>query len=128
MTSRRPAISPLGLKTEINLTPLIDVLLVLLVIVLLISTMFVRQLPVSLPVSEVDGAPVVTQSVQVSLSPAGVLMQGYSPITSEILAKMVNSEVVIELSVDKATTYATIAEAIGELQKLQPKTIALVTR
>lgn len=118
----------LGLRTEINLTPLIDVLLVLLVIVLLISTMFVRQLPVTLPVSDVAGVPVVTRAVQLSLSHKGELLYGYSPITSEALSKMVNPEVVIELSIDRNVRYESIANTVSELQKLQPKSISLVTR
>lgn len=118
----------LGLKTEINLTPLIDVLLVLLVIILLVSTMFVRQLPVSLPVSTVDGVPVVTKSLQVSLAPSGVLMYGFSPISPDSLAKMVNPDVIIELSIDQSVRFETISETVGKLQAMRPKTIALVTR
>lgn len=115
-------------RASLNLTPLLDVLLVLVVIMLLVMTMFNKQLPVTLPVSDVNGVPVIAQSVRLSVAPDGTLLQEFSPISAESLASQVNSSVTIELAVDKAVTYQVITSHIAQLQKLQPKTIALVTK
>lgn len=114
--------------TDINLTPLLDVLLILIVMMLLLMTLFSKQLPVSLPVSDIEGVPLIEQSVQVSITPDGNLLYKNSAISSEELAHIVNSEVTIELSVDRSVTYDVMASRIAQLQKTQPKTISLVTR
>ena len=46
-----------GLRSEINVTPLVDVCLVLLIIFMVITPMLYRQIPVELPETRQEGTP-----------------------------------------------------------------------
>ncbi|VTU42032.1 MULTISPECIES: ExbD/TolR family protein [unclassified Variovorax] len=122
MTSNRQQLA------AINVTPLVDVLLILLVIMMLAMPMFVKKLPVDLPQTSLSGAPSVAQSLSVSLQEDGSLMLDSSPTTLQELKARITPTVSVELSVDRATTYEKIATVISELQAAAPKDIALLTR
>lgn len=112
----------------VNITPLVDVLLILLVVVLLAMPMFVKRLPVDLPQTDLAGAPVVAKTLSVSLLESGQLMVEMSPVSMDDLARRIKPDTSIELSVDREVRYEQIAKAIADLQKKNPRDIALVTR
>jgi biopolymer transport protein ExbD len=114
--------------SAINITPLVDVLLILLVILMLAMPMFVKRLPVDLPQTSLGGAPTLTHSLTVSLNAAGKLFVDNNPTTLEQLKTKIDATVSVELSVDKDTTYDKIAGVITELQGKGPKDISLMTR
>lgn len=120
-TTRRPL-------AHINITPLVDVLLILLVVVMLAMPMFVKRLPVDLPQTDLAGTPVIAKTIAVAIRPDGALMLEASPATMADIKRRVNAGVSVELSADKDVRYELIAKTIAELQKLSPKDIALVTR
>jgi len=47
-----------GLRSEINVTPLVDVCLVLLIIFMIVTPMLYRQIPVQLPETQKKGTPI----------------------------------------------------------------------
>lgn len=112
----------------INITPLVDVLLILLVVVLLAMPMFVKRLPVDLPQTDLAGAPVVSKSLSVSIAANGDLMLSSSPASMADVLRQVTPATSVELSADKDVRYEQIAKTIAELQKKSPRDIALVTR
>jgi len=112
----------------VNITPLVDVLLILLVVVMLSMPMFVKRLPVDLPQTDLAGAPVVAKTLSVSLLDSGQLMVEMSPVTMADLGRRIKPDTSIELSVDREVRYEQIAKTISELQKKNPRDIALVTR
>lgn len=112
----------------VNITPLVDVLLILLVVVMVSMPMFVKRMPVDLPQTDLAGVPVVAKSLSVSLREDGSLMLDMSPVTMTDLAKRITPDTSIELSVDRQVRYEQIATTIAALQKTNPRDIALVTR
>lgn len=112
----------------VNITPLVDVLLILLVVVMVAMPMFVKRMPVDLPQTDMAGVPVVAKSLSVSLREDGSLMLDMSPVTMADLAKRITPDTSIELSVDREVRYEQIATTIAALQKKNPRDIALVTR
>lgn len=112
----------------VNITPLVDVLLILLVVVLLAMPMFTKRLPVDLPQTDLAGAPVVAKTLSVSLLESGQLMVEMSPVSMDDLARRIKPDTSIELSVDREVRYEQIAKTIADLQKKNPRDIALVTR
>jgi biopolymer transport protein ExbD len=113
---------------SINVTPLVDVLLILLVVMMLAMPMFVKKLPVDLPQTAIDGAPTVVHSLSVSLLPDGGLMVGNNPMTIAALKARINPTVSVELNVDRSITYDKVAGLIADIQDSKPKDIALMTR
>jgi len=112
----------------VNITPLVDVLLILLVVLMVSMPMFVKRMPVDLPQTDMAGVPVVSKSLSISLREDGSLMLDMSPVTLADLAKRITPETSIELSVDREVRYEQIATTIAALQKKNPRDIALVTR
>lgn len=113
---------------SVNITPLVDVLLILLVVVMLSMPMFVKKLPVDLPQTELTGQPVVAKTLMVSLLESGGLMVDDSPVSLEDIKRKVTPQTSVELAVDQAVQYAAIAKTVAALQKMNPKDIALITR
>lgn len=112
----------------INITPLVDVLLILLVLLLLAMPLQVKRLPVDLPRTALGGAPTPQKTLPLALADSGQLYLGPAPISeAEVLSRIDNSTTV-ELSIDKTVQYDRIAQLVVAVQARQPRDIVLVTR
>ncbi len=120
-SNRRPLAS-------INITPLVDVLLILLVVLMLAMPMFVKRLPVDLPVTDLAGAPTPMQSLAVSVLKDGRIQVKDSPTDLTGLAVRITPTTTVELSVDKEVSYETLAKVVVAIQAKSPKEIILITR
>lgn len=112
----------------INVTPLVDVLLILLVVMMLAMPMFVKKMPVDLPQTTISGVPTVVHSLAVSIGVGDAVMLDGNAVTLEQVVSKVNPDVSLELSFDRAVTYERVAQVIAQLQDAKPKDIALMTR
>lgn len=112
----------------INITPLVDVLLVLLIILMLAVPLFVKKLPVDVPKTSLSGPPVAVKSLPVSLAPNGTLLLKNSPSTLREIKALITPATTVEISADKAATYDKVATLVADLQDANPKEILLVTR
>lgn len=112
----------------INITPLVDVLLILLVIVMLAMPIFVKKLPVELPKTGVDSAPVAANSLQVALDSKGQLFLAEKPAQLTDVTARIQSNTTVELSVDEKTSYGAAAKLIAQLQARHPREIVLATQ
>lgn len=120
-----------GLRREvpaINITPLVDVLLILLVLLLLAMPMYLKRLPVDLPKTELGGTPTPQQVLPVSLSPDGRVSLAQSPVDLAVVLQKVGPQVTVELAIDKTVQYDAIAQVVSAIQGKNPKEIVLVVR
>ncbi len=120
-----PARRPIA---SINVTPLVDVLLILLVVLMLSMPMFVKRLPVDLPKTELGGTPTPMKSLAVSIAKDGKLQLGDSPVDLDVVLLQVNPSATVELSVDKDASYEKLATVVSAVQAKSPKEIILLTR
>jgi biopolymer transport protein TolR len=128
---RRDTPKPMG---EINMTPLIDVMLVLLVIFMISAPLMTSSLRLDLPKSEAATPGDAPAFISVALSPDGSLYLGDDKLEPaqfrqrvEALAKN-QPELEVQLRADKAVPYGTVAELIGWVQGAGLNRIAFVTR
>lgn len=112
----------------INVTPLVDVLLILLVILMLAMPMFVKKLPVELPRTGVDAAPVAANSLRIALNAKGELFVETRPATLAQISELIKANTTIELSVDEKTPYGQAAVLVAKLQERNPREIVLATQ
>lgn len=113
---------------DINVTPLVDALLVLLVVLMLLMPLYVRRLPVELPRTGLAGAPVPVRTLQVTLDAAGRLsVAGHPAALPDVLAA-VTSNTTVEVAADAAATYEQLARLIAALQQHGARDIVLATR
>lgn len=115
-------------SAAINITPLVDVLLILVVLLMLTLPLQVKKLPVELPRTALGGVPTPQKSLPVAIRADNQLLIGQSAILLPDLLERITQETTVELAIDEAVTYARIAEVVTALQSRQPKEVILITR
>jgi biopolymer transport protein ExbD/biopolymer transport protein TolR len=127
---RAPASRPMS---EINMTPLIDVMLVLLVIFIVTAPLIGRSLKLDLPTSAAGSANDAPRFVAIALDAEGRLFLGADPATPERLAAAVREaarrdpDTEVQLRADQAVPYGRVAELIGLVQQGGLNRIGFVT-
>jgi len=120
---------PMG---EINMTPLIDVMLVLLVIFMIAAPLMTSSLRLDLPKSEAATPSDTPKFIAVSIAPDGTLYLGEEKLDAKTFQQRVaalaaaNAELEVQLRADKAVPYGTVAELIGWVQGAGLSRIAFV--
>lgn len=115
-------------SAAINITPLVDVLLILVVLLMLTLPLQVKKLPVELPRTALGGVPTPQKSLPVAIRADNQLLIGQSTILLPDLLDRITQETTVELAIDEAVAYARIAEVVTALQSRRPKEVVLITR
>src|SRR3954466_2375626 len=123
-----------GVKSDINVTPLVDVMLVLLIIMMLIAPMLQQGIAVTLPEAGNTGDKPDTQDqTVVSIDSRGKIYVNAIPAASADLVPRVQraledkKEKLVYLKGDKDAQYSAIMDAMDALRKAQIENIALIT-
>lgn len=112
----------------INITPFVDVLLILVVVLLLAVPLSVKKLPVELPKTELSGNMLPIKALPIAIQKTGALLVGDASSTLSATLGLVDNTTTIELSIDKDTSYETMSQVLAKLQEKNPKEIILLTR
>jgi biopolymer transport protein ExbD/biopolymer transport protein TolR len=108
--------------SDINMTPLIDVMLVLLVIFMITAPLMSSSLKLDLPKTAGAKPTDAGQYVTVAVSPKGQLYWGDDAVSAEQLklrvreAALRNPAMEVQLRADQSVPYGRIAELIGVVQ------------
>ncbi|HRI18608.1 MAG TPA: biopolymer transporter ExbD [Burkholderiaceae bacterium] len=119
--------------SEINMTPLIDVMLVLLVIFMITAPLMTSSLKLDLPRSDAATATETPLFLAVGITPEGELFLGDEKLPPDVFGQRVadaarqSPDLEVQLRADKRTPYGQVAELIGRLQKAGLNRIAFVT-
>jgi biopolymer transport protein TolR len=119
--------------SEINMTPLIDVMLVLLVIFMLTAPLMTSRLKLDLPKADAQAANNVPDFMAIALTADGLLHLDEQLVSPEALAQQAlaqakqKPQTEVQLKADKVVPYGKVAELIGLLQKAGLNRIAFVT-
>jgi len=128
--SSRSRAEPMG---EINMTPLIDVMLVLVVIFMVTAPLMSNSLKLDLPRSDAAAPSKAPKPLLVALDTQGRTYVGEQRVDREQLvaqamqAAQRDPKTEVQLRADKAVPYGQVAELIGLLQKAGLSRIAFVT-
>ena len=126
---RNPGSQPMS---DINMTPLIDVMLVLLVIFMITAPLMTSSLKLDLPKSDAATPSEAPQFITVAVTPDGTFYFGDTKLTSDTFAARVaeaahaNPQLEVQLRADKAVPYGRVTELIGIVQKAGLNRIAFV--
>ncbi|OQW47119.1 MAG: protein TolR [Proteobacteria bacterium SG_bin6] len=118
---------------EINVTPLVDVMLVLLIIFMVTAPLMTAGVPVNLPDSRAKPVDQDQKPVQIALDAGGRLFVDDKPVadaelpaTLEKLAAA-NKERQVFLRADRKLAYAEVIRVLGELNRAGLNRVALLT-
>jgi len=118
--------------SDINMTPLIDVMLVLLVIFMITAPLMASSLKLELPRSDAAQPSVAPAYLVLALTNEGALFLGDEPIERDVLAARLadaargSAELEVQLRADRRVAYGRVAELIGVLQQAGLNRIAFV--
>jgi biopolymer transport protein ExbD len=124
----KPGVSPMA---EINTTPLVDVMLVLLVIFIITAPLFHQAVPIDLPKvdsSKLEDKPLV---IQLAIDEQGLIYWNGEAIHRDALAGRLADVAVgqpeLHLRADRGTRYENVAEVMAVAQRAGIVKIAFVT-
>ncbi len=119
---------------EINVTPFIDVMLVLLIIFMVAAPLLVSGVPVDLPDARAKSLPQDNVPIQVSLTRDGTLYLDKSAVArADLPAKLAairtarSDDARVYVRADAAIPYGQVMSAVGEISAAGFKKVALVT-
>jgi biopolymer transport protein ExbD/biopolymer transport protein TolR len=118
--------------SDINMTPLIDVMLVLLVIFMITAPLLTTSLKLNLPQSEAATPESSPRFLKVTLSPDGELRLDNEILPDARFVERVaaaarrDPDTEVQLRADRAVPYGRVAELIGLVQKAGLYRIAFV--
>ncbi len=117
---------------EINLIPLIDIMLVLMIIFLVTATVLNPTVPLDLPKTSASINDVPPEVIQVSIDADGLIYWDKTPVTLDELGKRFASEVAegknpqVHLRADKQGKYDTVAQVLATASQSGLTKIAFV--
>ncbi|WP_293880750.1 protein TolR [Sphingomonas sp.] len=120
---------------EINVTPMVDVMLVLLIIFMVTAPLLVAGVPVNLPDARAKALDQDQKPVAISLDAAGKLFVNDAEISAadlpdtltRIVARSADKPPQILLRADERLDYGRIMRVMGELNRAGLNRVALVT-
>ncbi|WEJ59144.1 protein TolR [Devosia sp. FJ2-5-3] len=120
-----------AVMSEINITPMVDVMLVLLIIFMVAAPMMTAGVPVDLPRTAAADMPSQTQPITVAVTPDGALYVDETPVGEAELvatvAALATPEDRIFLRGDTTANYGTVMRIMGLLSSAGYSKIGLVT-
>jgi biopolymer transport protein ExbD len=120
--------------SDINVTPMVDVMLVLLVIFIITAPLFTHAVKLDLPAAQSAPAPEKPETISLSIDGAGKLYWNDAPIEqAELPAKMAAAaqkqpQPELQLRADKATRYEVIAQVMAAAQNNGMTKLGFVTQ
>ena len=120
--------------SDINMTPLIDVMLVLLVIFMITAPLMSSSLRLDLPKLDAATPSDAPQFLQVALTPDGSLYLGDQKLSAADMRSQLGQAALrtpgieLQLRADKTVPYGQVAELIGWAQEVGLNRIAFVTQ
>jgi biopolymer transport protein ExbD len=123
-----------GIKSDINVTPLVDVMLVLLIIMMLVAPLLQQGVPVKLPqaANTVDKPETQDQTV-LAIGRSKELYLNAKPVTEGELVTRINEilenkkEKIVLIKADEEVEYSAVMGAMDQLRQAGIEDIGLVT-
>jgi biopolymer transport protein TolR len=123
-----------GPKSDINVTPLVDVMLVLLIIMMLIAPMLQKGVPVNLPLADnTEQRPETQDQTVLAVDSRDRFYVNSLEVTRASMADRVKAaledktERVVLIKADKDAHYSAIMAAMDDLRKVGIENIGLIT-
>ncbi|MBV4487793.1 biopolymer transporter ExbD [Pseudomonas sp. SWRI153] len=119
--------------SEINVTPLVDVMLVLLVVFIVTAPLLTNAIPINLPKTETVAPVEQKDPLVVSIDGTGKLFINKDEIQPDLLefnlksAKAKDPEVRVQLQADDGVNYGEVARAMASIERAGITKLSVIT-
>lgn len=120
--------------SEINVTPLVDVMLVLVIILLVTAPLLTQSVHVTLPKTVATTPDIQEQPLQLGIDAQGVMTLNKTPYADLIALETAlkeahnkNPEITVHLYADQAVVYKKVAEVMATVQHAGISKLAFVS-
>ena len=119
--------------SEINVTPLVDVMLVLLVVFIVTAPLLSNAVTVNLPKTAINSPPQQKKALSVSIDKAGKIFLDRAPVQLSALEGELKKlhagaeEVAVQLNADEGVDYGIVAKAISSIDRAGVKRLSVMT-
>jgi biopolymer transport protein TolR len=119
--------------SEINVTPLVDVMLVLLVVFIVTAPLLTNSIPINLPKTEAVAPAEQKDPLVVSIDGQGKLFINKDEVQPDLLqvslqnARHKDPEVRVQLQADDGVNYGEVARAMASIEKAGITKLAVIT-
>ena len=119
--------------SEINVTPLVDVMLVLLVVFIVTAPLLSNAVTVNLPKTAINAPPAQQKALSVSVDAAGKIYVDraeveFSRLEGELRSVLAsNAEVSVQLNADQGVSYGLVAKTISSIDRAGIKRLSVMT-
>lgn len=123
-----------GVLAEINMTPLVDVMLVLLIIFMVTMPVLTQQIRVELPAARSASTASPQESVSLQVTEAGTVLWDQREVGAEELQQLLSASAaqdpqpVVQLSGDRAVPYGEVMRVMDMIRTAGVASLAFVTR
>ena len=124
-----------GVMAEINVTPLVDVMLVLLIIFMITAPLAAHKIKVELPIASLDRPPdeAANQPITLTVKDTGDLYWNDEPITEATMLAQLRvvaqkqPQPEVQIRADKDTEYQVISTVMGDAKNAGLVTLGFIT-
>jgi biopolymer transport protein ExbD len=123
-----------GVKADINVTPLVDVMLVLLIIMMLVAPMLQQGVAVKLPTAaNTTDKPETQEQTVLAVSKDGSFFLNAKPVVEQDLTTRLNEilenkkEKIVLIKADEEAAYSAVMAAMDQLRNAGVEDIGLIT-
>ena len=132
MMQLSPQSSQDEVMSEINMTPLVDIMLVLLIIFIITMPVLQHSIRVNLPQASTQAQPVQPTHINVSVNAQGEVFWNERGVSAEQLRELArqasaDNNTQLHVRADKTTPYQHIASVMADIQNSGVRQVALVT-
>ena len=130
---KNPSSQKTNLLSEINVTPFVDVMLVLLIIFMATAPMLQQGLKVDLPSAKSSGIEVSTSALILEIKKNQSIYMGSQPIALKELNQKLKAifenktEKAVYIQADKSVPYGIVAQTLGEIKASGIQKVSFIT-
>ena len=120
--------------SDINVTPMVDLMLVLVIIFMITAPLLTHSVPIQLPVTGTSATPEQPDTITISLNKEGELFWNNTPLPADALTQKLATVTAaipppeVHIRADRETRYQKIAELMTTLQQSGVQKVGFVSQ